>query len=102
MHLIHVKSGCYDNVYQISGVLQRFITKFVVGGRVMCNSNEQYHIKNKIADLDGCCLYASAMYKIEGSLEGKQKTLRNTSYELLTQQDGYFIRIRSIKLNKHL
>ena len=28
------KSGCYQNVYQISGVLQQFITKCVVGGRV--------------------------------------------------------------------
>ena len=35
------KSGCYQNVYQISGALQQFITKCVVGGRVMCNANKQ-------------------------------------------------------------
>ena len=40
-----LKSGCYQNVYQISGVLQQLITKCVVGGRVMCNSNKQYHVK---------------------------------------------------------
>ena len=32
-----LKSGCYDNVYQVSGVIQQFITKCVVGGRVMTN-----------------------------------------------------------------
>ena len=46
-----LKSGCYDNVYQISGVLQQFISICVVGGRVMANSNKQYHGKRKIAIL---------------------------------------------------
>ena len=40
-------TGCYDNVYQISGVLQQFISRCVVGGRVMTNSNEQYHVKKE-------------------------------------------------------
>ena len=31
-----LKPGCYDNVYQISGVIQ-FITKCVAGGRAMAN-----------------------------------------------------------------
>ena len=44
---VMLKSGCYQNVYQISGALQQFITKCVVGGRVMCNSNKQYHVKKK-------------------------------------------------------
>ena len=42
------------------------------------------------------------MYNMDGFLEGKPKVLRNTSYEFLKQQDGYFIRIKIIKLNKHL
>ena len=57
-----LKSGCYGNVYQISGVIQQFITKCVVGGRVMTNSDNQYHVKKKIADFDACSLYPSAMY----------------------------------------
>ena len=32
-----LKPGCYDNVYQISGVIQQFISRCVVGGRVMTN-----------------------------------------------------------------
>ena len=42
-----LKAGCYDNVYQISGVLQQFISRCVVGGRVMSNSNKQYHVKKE-------------------------------------------------------
>ena len=42
------------------------------------------------------------MYKLDGLLEGKPKVLRNTSYEFLTQQDGYFIIIKIITLNKPL
>ena len=35
-------------------------------------------------------------------LMGLPKILRNTSYEFLKQQDGQFVRIKIIKLNKHL
>ena len=49
-----VKSGCYDNVHQVSGAIQQFITKGVVGGRAMTNSNKQYHVKKKTADFDAC------------------------------------------------
>ena len=34
-----LKSRCYDNVFQTSGVLQQFISRCVVGGRVVTNSN---------------------------------------------------------------
>ena len=80
-----LKSGCYQNVDRTSGALQQFITKCVVGGRVMCNSNKMYHGKKKIADFDACSLYPSAMYKMSGCLEGKPKVLRNISYEFLKQ-----------------
>ena len=46
------KSGCHDNVYQVPGVIQQFISKCVVGGRVMTANNKQYHVKKKIADFD--------------------------------------------------
>ena len=61
-----LKPGRYDNVYQVSGAIQQFITKCVVGGRVMANSNKQYHVKKKTADLDACSVYPSAMYSMEG------------------------------------
>ena len=61
-----LKPGCYDNVYQISGALQQFISRCVVGGRVMTNSNKQYHVKRTIADVDACSLYPSAMCYMDG------------------------------------
>ena len=97
-----LKSGCYDNVYQVSGVIQQFISRCVVGGRVMTNSNKQYHVKKKIADFDACSLYPSAMHYMDGFLEDKPKVVLDKSYEFLKQQDGYFVRIKIIKLNKHL
>ena len=39
-----LKPGCYDDVYQVSGAIQQFITKCAAGGRVMTNSNKQYHV----------------------------------------------------------
>ena len=44
-----LKSRCYDNVYQSSAVLQPFNSRCVAGGRVMTNSNNQYHVKRKKA-----------------------------------------------------
>ena len=97
-----LKSGCYDNVYQIPGVIQQFITKCVVGGRAMINSNQQYNVKGKLADFDACSLYTSAMYAMEGFLKGLPKALSDASNEFLKQQDGYFVRTKIIKLNRHL
>ena len=94
-----LKPGCYDHVYQISGAIQQFITKCVAGGRVMTNSNKQYHVKNKIADFDVCSLYPYAMYFMEGFVKGLPNALSDTSYEFLKQQDGYFVRTQIIKLN---
>ena len=70
-----LKSGCYEHVYQISGVLQQFISRCVVGGRVMANSNKQYHVKRKLAYFDACSLYPSVMHYMCGFLEDKPKLL---------------------------
>ena len=36
-----LKSGCYNNVFQISGVLQQYIASAVVGGRCMTANNKK-------------------------------------------------------------
>ena len=83
-----LKSKCYNNVYQVSGVIQQCITKCVVGGRVMTANNKQYHVIMKIADVDACSLYPSAMYFILGIFLCLRlpNSLNNTSYEFLKQQ----------------
>ena len=42
------------------------------------------------------------MYFIEGFLKGLHNVLSDTSYEFLKQQNGYVVRVKIIKLNKHL
>ena len=46
-----------------------------------------YNVKKKTADFDACSLYPSAMYFIDGFLEGLPKVLTNTSYDFLKRQD---------------
>ena len=46
-----LKPNSYDNVYQISGVIQQLITKCVVGGRVMTNPDKQHRVKKRICRL---------------------------------------------------
>ena len=65
-----LKSGCYENVFQISGVLQQLFSRCVVGGRVMCNSNKMYHVQKETADFDACSLYPGAMYFMDCFLKG--------------------------------
>ena len=52
-----------------SRVVQQFIAKCVVGGRVMTNSNKQYHVTKIIADFGACSLHPSAMHFMDGPLE---------------------------------
>ena len=76
-----------------SGVVQHYISKCIVGGRCMTNSNKMYHVKRKLADFDACSLYPSAMNRMKGYLIGTPKVL-NTSqlnYNFVSSQDGYFI-----------
>ena len=68
----------------------------------MTANNKMYHVINKIADVDACSLYQSAMYFMDGFLQGLPNILNNLSYDSLKTQDVYFIRIKIIRLNKHL
>ena len=77
-----LKSGCYEDVFKTSGVLQQFISRCVVGGRVMTNSNQMYHVRKKATDFDACSLYPSAMYFMDGFLEGLPKALTHLFYDL--------------------
>ena len=43
-----LRSTCYDSVYQVSGVLQQYMLRCVVGGRVMSATNKMYHDENKV------------------------------------------------------
>ena len=61
------------NVYELNGMVQKFIQQTVYGGRCMTANNRRYNIKGiKIADFDACSLYPSAMrrmFAVEGTPE---------------------------------
>ena len=53
--------------------MQQYITRAVVGGRCMTANNKMCQVKKTIADVDACSLYPSAMYYMDGLLEGLPK-----------------------------
>lgn len=101
-HRYFVNEGCYDGVFQLSGVPQIFIQGTVVGGRTMVSENKKLHIKDVVNDFDGVSLYPSSMKRMHGFLKGKPKVISDKSYEFLSKQDGYFadIVINSVGINR--
>jgi hypothetical protein len=103
-----IKNGCYDDVYQLSGVPQQFIQKCVVGGRTML-ANNKATIKGgnkKVGDFDGVSLYPSAMNRMRGFLTGKpipfNKPVKyENRYETLGDFDGWFVEVRINNIRKH-
>lgn len=102
-HKYMILSGCYDSVYELNGVPQRFIQKSVVGGRTMMANNKKQYINQdycktkeyrKISDFDGVSLYPSAMRRMYGFLKGKPKVLQTTDYNIIKNYDGYFVEIK--------
>ena len=58
-----------EHLYNVGGQLQKYLQKFVYGGRVMTKDNIRYDIRTKLADFDACSLYPSAMrraFTVEG------------------------------------
>ncbi|CAL6032980.1 DNA_polymerase [Hexamita inflata] len=66
-----VKNHCFDNCYQVTGLLRQFLQQFVIGGRCMTSENKKQVMGNlytnkavkrlKLQDFDAVSLYPSAM-----------------------------------------
>jgi hypothetical protein len=101
-------NGCYDNVYQIGGILQHFINKTIVGGRVMTANNQKQKIDfqshgDYVADFDGVSLYPSSYSMLQGFLCGVAKILREyqLNYDAIKDYDGYFVEIIIKSVGRH-
>jgi hypothetical protein len=95
--------GVFDGCYELSGAVQRFHQKCIVGGRTMSNSNQKFHVtkvdtdsiydntitkdrygdiinnvstKSNIQDFDATSLYPSAMARLNGYLKGAPKVIK--------------------------
>ena len=103
-HQYFINQGCYEDVYQLSGVPQMFIQQAVVGGRTMVSENKKIILDTAgtiINDFDAVSLYPSAMRRMDGFLKGVPKVLTELSYDFLKQQDGYFVDIRITNVGIH-
>ena len=67
----------------------------------MSANNKMYHVVKTISYVDACGLYPSAMYFMDGFLQGLPKLLQNKSYDFPKEQYGQFIRINN-RLDTHL
>jgi len=91
------EAGCYDGVYEVSGVPLAFMAKAMIGGRTMVAENKKSkfasteELAKTLADFDGVSLYPSAMARIPGYLRGTPKVW-DASVDL-TAVDGYFVKI---------
>jgi len=97
------RSGCFDEVRQVSGNVREFIQKCVVGGRVMTRENRRVHAVGEIADFDGVSLYPSALARMPGFLKGTPKVIQDDqkNMKFLRSVDGYFVRVKVTAVKKH-
>jgi hypothetical protein len=103
-HAYLVKMGCYEDVYELSGIVREFIQRCVVGGRTMCANNEKQIVNTPTDDFDAKSLYPSAMCRMKGFLKGKPKIiptdqLNNKSF--YEDKDGYFVKVKITKVGKN-
>ena len=103
------KEGCYYGCAKLTGIPQDFISKAIVGGRVMCANNEKIIVKDKeLSDFDAVSLYTSAMTRMPGFLKGKPKVITDDilnykkPYEFLNKYTtSYFVEIEITKIGKN-
>jgi hypothetical protein len=102
-HQYFINQGCYDEVYQLSGIPRMFIQQCVKGGRCMTNDNHKWKVTGRINDFDAVSLYPSAMARL-GFLKGRPKVIPNDklNMEFLNSVDGYFIEIKNVTVGKRL
>jgi len=100
-HTYMINQGCYNGVYELNGVPQMFIQKAVVGGRTMVANNSKISIAEKVNDFDAVSLYPSAMARMDGFLKGLPKVIKNTDYDWLKTQDGFFAEIEITGVGIH-
>ena len=93
-----INQGCFDGVCEMSNIPRQFISNCSIGGRVMCADNQKIRVSGKIADFDGVSLYPSSMQRIPGYLQGRPKVW--SANIDLSKVDGYFLKIRVLKVGK--
>ena len=90
------------NLHMIGGVVRKFCSHAVYGGRCMTAYNKKWHTTKPLSDFDAVSLYPSAMarlYTVEGIPEVIKPEQLNLDF--LSKQGAYIVEIKIIKVNKH-
>ena len=98
---------CYAGVYGVTGIIEKFISRAKVGGRVCLNTKfvgkfgtKKCQTYYNLVDLDRNSLYPEA-YINQGCLKGKPKLLLpDTLKNIFTDCTDFFAEITNIKVNK--
>lgn len=88
-------TGCFDDVYELTGTPSKFIRNCLVGGRCSSMESKKIHVFGNLNDLDAVSLYASAMVLFKGFLRGIPIpiTTEMIQQNQVEKQDGYFVKI---------
>jgi len=96
--------GVYNDVYECTGNLRRWMSKAIYGGRVSINEQFKKEIINKkINSLDGNSLYPSAISRLcreFGMPKGPAKRMSNLID--IMKQDYYIVDIQITKINRQI
>ena len=89
-------------LYKIGGIVRKFCSKAVYGGRCMTAYNKKWHSYKPLADFDAVSLYPSAMSRL-WTVEGKPIVIPQDklNLEFLSKQGAYIVEIEITKINKH-
>ena len=90
------------NLFEVGGIVRKFMSQAVYGGRCMTAYNKKWHVKKHLSDFDAVSLYPSAMARLH-VVEGRPKVITEDklNYEFLSNQSAYVVEIEITKVHKH-
>lgn len=99
-----INSGCYEDIYEISGNLNRYIMNSIRGGRTCCGDNKKHFLNEEIMDFDAVSLYPSAMYRLikenYGFPSGKAKEIDSKNYDIIKHLPYFVLEIKITNIGK--
>lgn len=93
------KEGCLDGTYSMTGNLQKYVMKAVIGGRVCLRNNRKVVVNEPVEDFDAVSLYGSAMRLIK-FCKGKAETITNLDINYIMDNYQQFVITCKVKIIK--
>ena len=90
------------DLFKVGGVVRKFCSHAVYGGRCMTAYNRKWHTNTPLCDFDAVSLYPSAMARLY-VVKGKPSVIPkdHLNLDFLSKQGAYIVEIKILKVNKH-